>query len=88
MDRSEAYRLLMIEMQKLADLSVDQLAARCENGVEIDCRGTDGTLFIVSLSVVQQAAHRFVVKGSIHDNNSYRFSKLEEDLEIDFSSKG
>ncbi len=83
MDRSEAYRLLTEEMNRLAGLEPDRLTALCETTTEIDRQGAGGTLYRLELVVERIAGERFVVVGKIHDNDTYRFSLLEERLEFE-----
>ena len=85
MDRSEAYNLLTDEMKKLTSLGPDQLISLCGKPLKIDRHGTDGTLYGLELNVEQNAIKRFVVVGSIHDHSGYRFSLLEERIEIDLT---
>lgn len=82
MDRSEAYKLLCEEMEKLTQLFPDQLNNLQENDLEIDRLGHDGTRYSVILAVAPLGSDRFNIIGKIHDNNSYRFSILEERLEF------
>lgn len=83
MDRSEAYRLLTEEMNRLAGLETGRLTTLCDTTTEIDRRGVSGILYRVEMVGEQIADTRFAIVGKIHDNDTYRFSLLEERLEFD-----
>jgi|GEM_PF-3574000 len=87
MDRQEAYRILTGEMQKLSKFQRRQLELVCEDKIDVDRRGDSGTLYHVEIGVEKKSDNQFVVAGSIHDNSGYRFSLLEERLEVDFTDK-
>ncbi len=83
MDRSEAYALLTEEMARLSRLAPDELKALGETSIEVDRQGAGGGSYRVEMTVEQTEGGRFVVLGRIHDNDTYRFSLLEERLEFE-----
>lgn len=83
MDRSEAYTLLTNEMKRFADLATDRFNDLRTATIEMDCHGGSGILYRVEMAVEQIGSGRFAVVGKIHDNNTYRFSMLEERLEFE-----
>lgn len=87
MDRSEAYTLLTKEMKKFADLAPDRFNDLREATVEMNCLGGSGILYRVEMAVEEIGGGRFAVVGKIHDNNTYRFSLLEERLEFEFGKR-
>ena len=50
---------------------------------EIDLLGASGVRYHVELTVQRTSDERFVIAGSVHDNNSQNFTLLEERLEFD-----
>ena len=82
MQRVEAYTLLAEEMNKLAQLVSDKVPASRDSTVEVDRQGASGSFYHLEMLVEQIEGDRFAIVGKIHDNNSYRFSLLEERLEF------
>lgn len=87
MDRQEAYSILTEEMQKLAERQAGQLEPICEETMGIDRHGDSGAFYRLELRVEKKSEEQFVVAGVIHDNSGYRFSLLEERLEVNFADK-
>ncbi|MGR3515273.1 MAG: hypothetical protein ACU0GG_21120 [Paracoccaceae bacterium] len=78
MDRIEAYRLLTREME-LLEAKAASSALHDDYSVSKELGGeVDGVLYTIDLRVERDTNGSRTLFGSIHDNNSAKFSMLEE----------
>ncbi len=72
MDRSEAYVILIAEMQSISNKSVEALSELVGKAINTEASSKNGTHYSLSVKVNQNSENAYVLEGNIHDN-SWRF---------------
>ena len=78
MDRAEAYEILISEMEKVSETSLNSLESLVLKPVEIESISNSGKRYSISIAASKSNMNKFELKGSIHDNNTYKFQLVEE----------
>ena len=87
MDRVEAYRLLVGEMEVLAQQARQARGVPGSSPISTDVAGDGGTLYRIELTVEAISKARFAVSGTIHDHSSHHFTLLEERMEFELDQE-
>ncbi len=82
MDRTEAYKLLILEIEKASSRSQSFLESIAFVPLEVEAFSDTGKRYSISVISVKTGSNSYDVKGSIHDNNSHKFELLEEQIEV------
>tara|TARA_R110000868_G_scaffold273797_1_gene533010 strand:- start:54 stop:308 length:255 start_codon:yes stop_codon:yes gene_type:complete len=82
MDRVEAYSILNSELNLFSGYSLEELEIMEGEEIETEITTNEGTMYSLSFKVEKSQNRVISVKGSIHDNNSFKFELLEESLTL------
>ena len=82
MDRAEAYKLLILEIEKASSNSQSFLESIASVPLEVEAFSDTGKRYSISLTSEKTGSSSYEVKGNIHDNNSHKFELLEEQIEV------
>ncbi|WP_095589455.1 hypothetical protein [Actibacterium ureilyticum] len=83
MDRVEAYKLLVEKMHALAEQIDREPETLNEDLVEHVAEGRNHQSYTIEIRIERSREGALALLGSIHDNNTNKFSLLEERLELD-----
>ena len=78
MNREEAYKLLVSELQKIQLLGMIEAKDALLRSDKRTVRGEAGLLYTIEVKLVGDRLH-----GSIHDSNSFKFDLIEESMVIE-----
>ncbi|MBT3013172.1 MAG: hypothetical protein KME41_15680 [Candidatus Thiodiazotropha sp. (ex Lucina pensylvanica)] len=82
MDRAEAYKMLIFEIEKASSKSQSFLESIATEPLEIESISDTGKRYSISISSVKTGSSSYEVAGNIHDNNSHKFELMEEKIEV------
>ena len=82
MDRTEAYKLLILEIEKASCRSQSFLESIASVPLVVETFSDAGKRYSISVTSVKTGSSSYDIKGSIHDNNSHKFELLEEQIEV------
>ena len=81
MEKSEAYELLSLCLQDTLNEGEKFLERNLGITLNHEARGTSGKLYTIQLRVECDYSE-YKILGKIHDNNTHRFSILEEEISL------
>jgi hypothetical protein len=83
MNRVQAYKLLISEMELIAGKSVAELKEISGTSLHSDVSTENGTRYSISVDICSGGEGAYLLKGSIHDNSSFKYDLLEEKMQVE-----
>ena len=83
MNRSEAYQLLINELESVSKSPVAFYNQHTETKYQSEKTSESGKLYSIEVCVSKTNLNKYIFKGNIHDNNTSKFTLLEESLEVE-----
>ena len=82
MDKVEAYKILIQELESIAKEPADSLVEFVGSSLETENVTQSGKHYSISVRVSQKNEKTFLLEGNIHDNDSFKYERLEEKIEV------
>ena len=83
MNRSEAYQLLVSELESISENPVTFYNQHSETKYQSEKTSESGKLYSIEVCVSKINLNKYIFKGNIHDNNTSKFTLLEESIEVE-----
>ncbi|WP_373033469.1 hypothetical protein [Sulfurovum sp.] len=81
-NRSQAYKLLITEIQYISQKSVEELCELSATSISTEKVTESGARYSISIKVTPKNEETYIIEGNIHDNNSFKYELLEEKIVI------
>jgi len=82
MNRTEAYQLLITELESVSENPAVFYNQYSESKYQTD-KTSSGKFYSIEIQVSTEDINKYKFKGNIHDNNTSKFTLLEESLEVE-----
>jgi hypothetical protein len=82
MDRMRAYKVLLAEMDSISAKAHNELKELSSAPIDSDFFAENGAHYSISVNIIPVNDNSFLIKGSIHDNSSFKYALLEEEMVV------
>ena len=86
MNKTEAYQLLITEIENISQDPFEFYEHYSETEYHINKSSKSGQLYSNEIQVDKKGNNKYIFKGNIHDNNTSKFTLLEESLIVNLAS--